>query len=261
VIRAAVAIALAAAVLAPAVAFAQPEEPHSLEVGATEGVDPEAGHHEAPHPPEVNWFTGLFDLSHQKMDAEGGTLESGEAPMAPPFAAVLINFAIFLGLLVWKAGPPVRNYLRNRHGEISTALAEAARIEKEAAERLDEYDRKLAAVGAEVDELIEGMRTDAESERQRLIADAEATAQALKQSAQDRIEASIGRARLAIEAEVAAAAVAAAERVLREKMNDNDHNKLVDSFIASLEAGQFGPPSGGSGRARRDSTVIDEGWS
>lgn len=210
---------------------------------------------EAPHPPDVNWI----DFGYGDKAIDGSVLEGDKEPMAPPFVAVIFNFAIFAGLLVWKGGPPIMRYLRGRHDQVKSALEEAARIKAEASAKLAEYKAKLAAVDGEVDELVAGMRADAEAERRRLIEAAEAQAASLKKNAEDRIAAAIGRARSAIEAEVVAAAVAAAEATLREKMKKKDHNELVTSFIASFEAPP--PPPEAPPRGRRDSSDIDEGWS
>ena len=210
----------------------------------------EGGEHGAPPPPHINWTEGLFDLSHQSKDADGGELEPGDHPMNPPFLAMLINFAIFVGLLVWKGGPPISRYIKRRHEDVKGALDEAARMQAEAAAILAERAEKLGAVDAEVDELIDGMKRDADSEKQRMIAEAETASAALKRDADDRIAATAVRARTAIEAEVIAAAVEAAEALIREHATDDDHNALVERFIDSLE--NVEPPA---------PATVDEGWS
>lgn len=224
-------------------------------MAAAEG---EGGEHAAPHTPKINWTEGLFDLSHHGKDADGGKLDPGDEPMSPPFVAVLINFAIFIALLVWKAGPPLTSYLNRRHGEVKGALEEAAKLQAEASELLADRQTKLGAVDREVDDLIEGMRTDAASEKKRMVADAETAAGALKRDADDRIAASITRARLAIEAEIVAAAIDAAEALIRDEGTDDDHNALVESFITSLTDGTFG---GGPSTPSTDDSSVDDGWS
>jgi F-type H+-transporting ATPase subunit b len=216
--------------------------------------------HAAPHAPDINWTEGLFDLSHQKKDAQGGSLDPGEAPMNPPFLAVLINFTIFVGLLVWKAGPPISRYLTRRHEDVKGALEESARMQREASEVLAGRKAKLGEVDREVDELITGMRTDAESEKKRMVADAETAAAALKRDADERIAASATRARLAIELEVIGAAITEAEKLIREQSTEGDHNTLVESFIESLTNGTFGPQTPTAGDDGGDPSV-DEGWS
>lgn len=242
--------AAAAAAIAAFMALAAPEAIATVE---SESAGEKDGHH-VPHAPHVNWTKGLFDLSHHSADADAN--EPGVQPMNPPFLAMIINFAIFLGLLVWKAGPPLTSYLARRHDEVKGALEEAARMQKEAAAALAERKKKLAAVDAEVDELIDGMRRDADSEKTRLIAESETASAALKRDAEGRIAATATRARQAIEADVIAAAVEAAEALIREQATADDHNALVERFIDSLTDGTFG---GGSPAKPPD--AVDEGWS
>jgi F0F1-type ATP synthase membrane subunit b/b' len=72
----------------------------------------------------------------------------------------------------------------------------------------------------------------------------------MKREAQLRIESEIARARLALEREVVAAAVAAAEKVLRERTTPEDQARLFDGFIATLGAAGDGPTPGAGGTRR-----------
>lgn len=184
------------------------------------------------HAPDVNWT----DIGYKSKDVGGGELEEGEAQMAAPFVLVLVNFGILLILLGWKAVPPLRRYADNRHVLIRDALAEASLLREEARRKLDEYNDKIKDVESEVDQLIAGIRADAESEKTRIIAEAERQAAALKRDAEQRIAADIQRARVQLEREVATAAVAAAEKILRERMTPGDQKGLVDGFIGDLPA-------------------------
>lgn len=72
----------------------------------------------------------------------------------------------------------------------------------------------------------------------------------MKREARARIENEIARARLALEREVVSAAVAAAEKVLRDRTTPDDQARLFDSFITNLApAGSGGPGDGGGGGA------------
>ena len=221
--------------------------------------------------PHVN----LKDFGYKSKDAEGGTLETGEAHMAPPLLAQMFNFVIFAGLLLVLVGPRIKKVMAKRHDEVKTALKEAATMKAEAAAKLADYKKRIADVDKEVDELVASIKSDAEAERLRIAAHAEEQAASLKRDAEDRIAASIGRARAGLEAEVVAAALAAAEQVLRSQATDSDQNNLVEQFIASLEQDKPSGPKGSSGsggsgggdkptpsqpREQRESEV-DLGWS
>lgn len=187
--------------------------------------------------PDINWIS--FDYG-EKATAEGQTSYEG-----PPLLLVMVNFGILLILLGWKAVPPLKRFADQRHVLIRDALEEASKLREEARRKLDEYNDKIKDVEAEVDQLIAGIRADAEAEKKRIIAEAERQAAALERDAQNRIAADIQRARAQLEREVTAAAIAAAEKILRERMTPSDQQKLVDGFIGELAAPAATPSPGG----------------
>jgi F-type H+-transporting ATPase subunit b len=206
-----------------------------------------------------NFFDGIgpnpLDMPYKSQDEAGGPLGDGklgdqplpagseEPQRSAPFALLVFNFGLVL-LILWKWGAPAgRQVAETRSDQIKTALEEAARLRQQAKAKLDEYSSKLKAAEAEITELVAGMRRDAETEKQRIIANAEVQAKALQRDAEERIAAEIGRARLALQREVAVAATTIAEKILRERATAADQGKLVDSFIHDLEGG-ISAPSG-----------------
>lgn len=264
--------ALALVLTAPLAASAQPGEeaaetmsesvpaPEGGHGGAEQGHG--AGHHGAHHPaeppPPINWYEW-----HPGKDLHGGELAPDEEPMPPGMLFALINFAIFVGILVKAAGPKLVGFLRGRHETVKTALEEAAALRAEARAKLDEYNRRIAGIDEEVSALMQEIRTDAEAERDHILTQARTQAEAMKKEAQSRIESEIARARLTLEREVVSAAVSAAQDVLRQRTTPEDQARLFDGFIANLVAtgtggsGGSGGPSGGK-RSRRG--TVDEEW-
>ncbi|HLU68868.1 MAG TPA: F0F1 ATP synthase subunit B [Kofleriaceae bacterium] len=208
-------------------------------------------HHGAAPPPPINWFQW-----HTGKDVLGGELEEGEEPMAPGLLFAILNFLVFAGLLVKFAGPKLATYLRTRHDSIKDQLSEAARLRQEARDKLEEYNRRIAGVDAEVQKLIGEIRAEAEAEKKAILDQARAQADAMKRDAELRIESEIARARQGLEREVVAAAVAAAEKILRERTTAEDQTRLFDSFIDSLGGGGAPrtPPAGGTPAS------TDDGW-
>ncbi len=234
-------LVLAASVLfsvgvASATVPAVPEPGNTAELqehGGDHAAD-HGGHHEIHGAPPVNWT----DLGYGDKDIHGNKLQDGAEPMAPPLLFALINFAIFAGILYWKAGPALRKYLANRHESIKSALEEAAKLQEEAKEKLAEYSSRIKDADAEVNALIEQIRKDAEIEREQIVADAERQAERMRKDAEDRIETEFLAAKRQLEQEVIAKATAAAERVLAEKASPADHNTLFTNFIADLKSGK-----------------------
>ncbi len=244
------AVIAAAFVGAPAIALAQPHaESHTDHAGNGDHGDGDHGggdhgaHHADPSK-DFNWVT----LSYRGKDARGGKMGDGklgneplapghdEEPMSAPFVLMLLNFGILLIILAKVGGPAARKMAESRSDEIKTALDEAAKLRKEAQEKLAGYSAKLAASEAEMDAMLKGMRADAEADKQRILANAEVQAAAVKRDAELRIAAEIERARFELSREVANAAAVVAEKLLREKTTATDQTGLVDAFVRNVEA-------------------------
>jgi F-type H+-transporting ATPase subunit b len=161
---------------------------------------------------------------------------------------MLLNFALLLGLLAWKGRPIAQKIAEDRHDLIKTALDEAARLRKQAADKLAEYETRLKDADKEIKQLVDGMRVDAENDKKRILAAAEAQAAQMKRDAELRIAAEIELARAQLTREVTAASAAATEKMLREKMTPGDQQNLVASFITGVQkpgaVGPTAPPTG-----------------
>ena len=216
---------------------------HAADAHAADGH----GHHDPTH--DFNFTTGV-PFGYKDLDIKGGPLGDGklglganapavptgekEEPMSAPFILMLVNFGILLLILAKLGGPVARKTAQDRSDQIKTALEEAAALRAAAQAKLDEYGKKLAAADGEIAAMVEGIRKDAESEKQRVIAAADAQAIAMKKDAEERIAAEIDRARASLSREVSRAASAAAEKLLRERATSADHGKLIDAFIVDL---------------------------
>ncbi len=196
-------------------------------------------HHVPTGAPTINWT----DLGYSDKNIAGEVLEKGDTPMAPPLLFALFNFAVFAGILYWKAGPSLSKYLANRHESIKNALEEGAKLQEEAKEKLKEYSARIADADAEVNALIEQIKKDAEAERSKLIEDAQRQAKRMREDAEARIESEFLAARRELEREVVAKAVEVATTLLSEKSSSADQGNLFSAYIADLktsgsEAGQ-----------------------
>jgi F-type H+-transporting ATPase subunit b len=211
----------------------------------TEGAH---GHQEHGDPSKhFNYFGG--PTSHNGKDVVGGPYGDGrnfnpatgeqapgeEEPMSAPFIFMILNFVVLLAILSKYGGPAAKKIAAERHDQIKTALDEAAKLRKQAADKLAEYDKRLKAADAEIAELVDRMREDAKAEAARIRERAEVQAAQMKRDAELRIAAEIELARAALTREVTAAAAAAAEKILREKVTAADQQKLVGAFIGELQ--------------------------
>jgi F-type H+-transporting ATPase subunit b len=174
----------------------------------------------------VNWWSldygpNAKDLSHRGWP--------------PPFGFALINFALFAALIGRLAGPPLKEFLRNRHHRIRHDLDEASRLRKEAEVELEQYRQKVAGIDRQVEELLSGVRKDAEAEKARLIAAAESEAGRLKAEAERQIHIEVDRARLELRQQVVESASRVAEELLRKKTSAEDQSRMAEQFVGRLE--------------------------
>jgi F-type H+-transporting ATPase subunit b len=160
-----------------------------------------------------------------------------EEVMSPPFVFMLLNFGILLLILGKFGGPVARKAARERHDQISTALAEAAKLREQAQNKLSEYETRIKDVDAEVKKLVDGIRADADADKARILAAAAKQAEQMKKDADQRIAAEIELARASLQREVAVAATGATEKLLRDKLTGDDQTKLVTTFIGNVATG------------------------
>jgi F-type H+-transporting ATPase subunit b len=147
-----------------------------------------------------------------------------------------VAFVIFLLVLLWYRVPKlIAKSLDDRAQAIRKELDEARRLREEAQALLADYQKKHRNVGQEAEAIVDLARREAQ-------ALAHETRVGLKESLERRTrmaEEKIGRAEAQAVDEVRAsaidAAVAAAEKILREKMAGTGGAALVDQSIRDLK--------------------------
>jgi len=155
---------------------------------------------------------------------------------APGWIA-LAMLAVFV-VLLWKRVPAaIARALDAKIATIRQQLDEAAQLRAEAEALKAEYEAKAAQADAEAATMIERARAEAAG----IVAQAEADAAALVERrtrmAEDKIAAAERAAVDQVRAKAATAAAAAAERLLREKLDDKAEKAMVDATIAGLGRG------------------------
>jgi F-type H+-transporting ATPase subunit b len=148
---------------------------------------------------------------------------------------VSLSMAVFIIILLWKKVPGlITRGLDKQIAAIRTRLDEAAALRTEAEALRDEYARKLASVETET----AGLIAQAETESQAILAKAGQDAEALvgrrTRMAEDKIAAAERAALDEVRARAASAAAAAAEQLIRERLDAGADKRLVDQAIQGL---------------------------
>lgn len=147
-----------------------------------------------------------------------------------------VAFALFFAVLVWLKVPTmILSALDARSQAIAKELHEARRMREEAEKLLAEYQAKRAQADAEartiVDTAKEQAAVVAEETRQSMMA---AMARREKQ-VDDRIANAETKAVDEVRAAAAEAAIAAAERMIRERMNDDTQAALIEEGVGEMK--------------------------
>jgi F-type H+-transporting ATPase subunit b len=168
------------------------------------------------------------------------------APRIHPksLALQLINFGVLLFILIKFGGPAIGKALAARHEQLKAELAAAAEARAAAVALLEQQERRLAALEQEIVEIRNGVKQEAEAEKDRLIALAEERARRIREETTFALDQQIKEAALRLRREVGLAAVDLAEQMVRKSMDARDQQRLVDAFIDSSTGVR--PPGSGN---------------
>jgi F-type H+-transporting ATPase subunit b len=146
----------------------------------------------------------------------------------------LINFLIFVYLIVRYGVPKVQSFLESRRDEAVASMAELSAKQRQAEALVQDYRQRLAALDKEAAELQAQLRDDGEREKIKLLSEAQALAAKIKEDADFLADQEIRRARQKLREEMVALAEAAARELVRRNLSAADQTRLVEGFIQSI---------------------------
>ena len=157
------------------------------------------------------------------------------SPQAAEFW-VLVSFVVFVLIVLYYRVPRmITKALDDRAETIRKDIDEARRLREEAQKLLTDYQQKHRTAGQEAEAIVAEARREAEAFAQETRAGLKDTLERRTKQAQDKI----GRAEAQAVDEVRAAAVdlaiAAAEKILREKAAGAGGTALIDQGIRDLK--------------------------
>lgn len=196
--------------------------------------------HEGFHAPAVP-----FNLANPSPPP---AVEGGREVKAPPpflFGPVL-NFAVLVVLGYMAVRRVVNPGLAARRAAVETEIAEAKRLHDEAAAIHKEYSSRLEGLEGEIASLKADLVKQGEAERDRIVAEAHARAERMRAEGTQAIEQEMRALREELRREAVVAAVTAAEEAVRKNITAADQVRLVDDFVAAIEAEAKSQPAKGA---------------
>jgi F-type H+-transporting ATPase subunit b len=146
-----------------------------------------------------------------------------------------LGFALFFALMIYLKIPSmVMNMLDQRSQAIAKELHEARRLREEAEKLLADYQAKRAAAEAEAKAIVDSAKDQAAAVAEETRVSMQAAMARREKQASDRIASAESKAAEEVRAAAAEAAIAAAERMIRERMNDGAQTALVQEGVAEM---------------------------
>jgi F-type H+-transporting ATPase subunit b len=155
--------------------------------------------------------------------------------------ALIINFAIVVGVIAWAWNRYLPAIFRNRTASIQKSIEQARRASEDANRRLSEIEARLGRLDQEISQMRAISEKEAAVEEERIKAAAAEDARRIVESAQQEIQASTKAARRELIAYAADLAVSlAAKRIHVDVPSDQ---ALVRQFAQQLSNGSSGKKS------------------
>lgn len=183
-------------------------------------------------------MTGLQQSLQFAAEAVTGTEEEGNPLLsASPGLMIWTIVMFFLTLFILKkyVFGPLGESIEKRRTAIQQSIEEAESSREEAVKLLEDYKTQLAEARKEADELRDRGRRDGERERTSIVGAAEGQRERILADTQLQVDAQSRAALSSVRDDVASIALAAAEKVTRKSMSDDDHRRLIEDALKELD--------------------------
>ncbi|MGE3800065.1 MAG: F0F1 ATP synthase subunit B [Candidatus Kapaibacterium sp.] len=148
-----------------------------------------------------------------------------------PIIWTIINFVILLLVLTKLGWKSITQSLEKRETTINDAIEQAERAREEAKQLIADNRQAMAHAEAEAQELLRESREYAQKVRDEAMGKAEEEARTLIDRAKSEIDRSKKEAMNQLRAEVATLAVNASEKILKESLNQESGERLVEAYL------------------------------
>lgn len=150
------------------------------------------------------------------------------------FVAQICNLFIQMYLIKRFLFKPISDMLERRKEKVDAELKEAVKANDEAQQIRKEYLLNMLDARTRANEIVAQAQKTASIETEDMIREAEHQVAAIKSKAEVEISLEKQRALNEIKDEIGGMAMEIAEKVIEREINEDDHAKLIESFIADV---------------------------
>jgi F0F1-type ATP synthase membrane subunit b/b' len=165
---------------------------------------------------------------------EGAGAEHGSWMLLTFFA---INFVLFVSILVYFAGPPLRKFFADRAATIRTALSRAQSALAEAEDIANKAAARMAALSAELKQVADELEQETAFQIGKVKELAKSTAERIRRDTEQSHYALAEAARRRLRALLAESAATLARDQISRNFQPSDQRRLIDGFMEKLGTG------------------------
>ncbi|MBF0466672.1 MAG: ATP synthase F0 subunit B [Nitrospirae bacterium] len=147
---------------------------------------------------------------------------------------MIVNFAVFLSVIIYFLKKPLSEYFANRTRMIEQTLQEAKETKILAQKALDEIEKQLKMKDSEIERIIHIAKTSGEEERDKLVENAKRMADKIKEITEQNIEFEKRKAIAEIKKSAVESAMGMAEDTIKENITAEINNKLFEDAISQI---------------------------
>lgn len=166
---------------------------------------------------------------------EGGAAHAPETYFGiPGWILKSLNMILFIGVLVYFVGGPVKKAMAERKDSIRRASEEAAERRVKADRMAGDIQARLEAIEKEVRAIHERAQAEGERQKRELIAASDAEREKILVAARNEVDNRLKHARTELTEFAGQLASERAEQILREKITDDDQKRLFQDSLKQV---------------------------
>lgn len=150
------------------------------------------------------------------------------------FVAQCCNLFIQIYLIKKFLFKPVNDILEKRRAAADAEIQDAAKAKEEANAIKSEYEENMKQAREKASEILTEAQKSADLQSEQILHEAARQASAIKEKAEKDIAQEKRKAVNEIKDEIGGMAVEIAGKVIEREIDEKDHSKLIDDFIANV---------------------------
>ncbi len=150
------------------------------------------------------------------------------------FIAQICNLFIQMYLIKRFLFKPINEMLEKRRAMADAQITEAQQAKEEAIAMKTEYEQNMQDARNKANEIMTNAQKTAAAQSEEMLREAGLQAAAMKQKAENDIAQERRKAVNEVKNEIGGMAVEIAGKVIEREVNEEDHAKLIDDFIANV---------------------------